>query len=81
MRRFIPDARAVRRGARIVIIRHDDREAQLEDEGGAFCIHFRAGDGAITMSGLVDRDRRDVHTTSTMAHSVAGFFDAKFTRA
>jgi hypothetical protein len=33
------------------------------------------------MSGLVDRDRRDAHTTSTLAHSVAGFFDARFTRA
>jgi hypothetical protein len=33
------------------------------------------------MSSLVDRDRRDAHTTSTLAHSVSGFFDARFTRA
>jgi hypothetical protein len=81
VRVFLPDARAVRKGARLVIIRHGELEARLEDDGGAFCISFRAGDSATTMSSLVDRDRRDAHTTSTLAHSVAGFFDAKFTRA
>ena len=80
VRRYLPDARAVRKGLRLVIIRHGELEAQLVDDGGAFCISFRAGD-AKTMSGLVDRDRRDAHTTSTLAHSIAGFFDAKFTRA
>jgi hypothetical protein len=30
---------------------------------------------------LVDRDRRDAFTVGNMAQSVAGFFDAKFTRA
>jgi hypothetical protein len=80
VRRYLPDARAVRKGARLVIIRHGELEARLVDDGGAFCISFRAGD-AKTMSSLVDRDRRDAHTTSTLAHSVAGFFDAKFTRA
>jgi hypothetical protein len=59
VRRYLPDARAVRKGHRRVIIRHGDREAQLDDDGGAFCIRFRAGDSATTMSGLVDRDRRD----------------------
>jgi hypothetical protein len=76
----LPDARAVRRGARVVIIRHGELEAHLVDNGSAFVISFRAG-GAKTMSSLVDRDRRDAHTTSTLAHSIAGFFDAKFTRA
>jgi hypothetical protein len=83
VRRFIPEARAVRKGARTVIIRHGELEAHLVDDGGAFVISFRsfrAGDSAITMSSLVDRDRRNAHTTSTLAHSVAGFFDAKFTR-
>jgi hypothetical protein len=80
VRRYLPDARAVRKGARIVIIRHGGREAHLEDDRGAFCIRFRARDSAVTMSGLVDRERRDAHTTSTLAHSVAGFFDPKFTR-
>jgi hypothetical protein len=80
VRRYLPDARAVRKGARVVIIRHVDREARLEDDGGAFVISFSAGDSAITMSGLVDRDRRDAFTTSTMAHSVAGYFDSRFTR-
>jgi hypothetical protein len=42
--RYLPDARAVRKGARLVMIRHGDREARLEDDGGAFCIRFRAGD-------------------------------------
>jgi hypothetical protein len=80
VRRYLPDARAVRKGSRLVIIRHGELEARLVDDGGAFCISFRASD-AKTMSSLVDRDRRDAHTTSTLAHSVAGFFDAKFTRA
>ena len=51
VRARLPDARAVRKGPRLVIIRHADREAQLVDDGGAFCISFRAGDCAITMSG------------------------------
>jgi hypothetical protein len=80
VRRYLPDARAVRKGGRRVIIRHGDREAQLVDDGGAFVISFAAGEGAKTMSSLVDRDRRDAHTTSTLAH-IAGFFDARFTRA
>jgi hypothetical protein len=79
VRRYLPDARAVRKGARTVIIRHGELEAHLVDDGGAFVISFRAGE-AKTMSSLVDRDRRDAYTTSTMAHSIAGFFDAKFTR-
>jgi hypothetical protein len=81
VRRYLPDARAARKGPRLVIIRHADLEARLTNDGGAFCISFRAGDSATTMSGLVDRDRRDAHTTSTLAHSVAGFFDARFTQA
>jgi hypothetical protein len=80
VRRYLPDARAVRKGARTVIIRHGDLEAHLVDDGGAFVISFRAGD-AKTMSSLVDRDQRDAFTVSNLAHSVAGFFDAKFTRA
>jgi hypothetical protein len=80
VRTYLPNARASRKGSRLVIIRHGELEARLVDDGGAFCISFRAGD-AKTMSGLVDRDRRDAHTTLTLAHSIAGFFDAKFTRA
>jgi hypothetical protein len=81
VRRYLPDARAVRRGTRVVIIRHGDREAQLEDDGGAFVVRFRAGDSAVTMSGLVDRDRRDAFTVRNLSQSVAGYFDARFTRA
>jgi hypothetical protein len=79
VRARLPYARAVRKGPRLVIIRHADREAQLVDDGGAFCISFRGGDSAITMSGLVDRDRRDAFTVRNLAHSVSGFFDARFT--
>jgi hypothetical protein len=81
VRSRIPEIRATRKGHRHVIIRHGASEAHLEDDGSAFCIRFRAGDSATTMSGLVDRDRRDAHTTSTLAHSVSGFFDARFTLA
>ncbi len=81
VRRYLPDVRTVRRGSRLVIIRHGGSEARLADDGGAFVIRFGAGDSAVTMSSLVDRDRRDAHTTSTLAHSVAGFFDARFTHA
>jgi hypothetical protein len=81
VRRYLPDARAVRKGARLVVIRHGKLEAHLEDDGGAFCIHFRAGDSAVTMSGLVDRDRRDAFTVGNLSRSIAGYFDARFTRA
>jgi hypothetical protein len=50
------------RGHRLVIVRHAGREARLEDDREAFCISFRASDTAATMSGLVDRDRRDAFT-------------------
>jgi hypothetical protein len=62
VRRYLPDARAARKGPRLVIIRYGELEARLVDDGGAFCISFRAGDSAVTMSGLVDRDRRDSYT-------------------
>jgi hypothetical protein len=78
IRRYLPDARAVRKGHRQVVIRHSGREAQLEDDGGAFVVRFRAGDSAVTMSGLVDRDRRDTFTVANLSHSVAGFFDGRF---
>jgi hypothetical protein len=81
VRRYLPDARAVRKGARTVVIRHGDREAQLADDGGAFVMSFRAAGTQTTMSSLVDRDRRDAFTVRNLSRSIAGFFDAKFTRA
>jgi hypothetical protein len=42
VRRYLPDAWAVRKGARTVIIRRGEREAQLVDDGGAFVISFTA---------------------------------------
>jgi hypothetical protein len=82
VRSRIPEIRATRKGHRHVIIRHGEQlEAHLEDDGGAFCIRFRAGDSTVTMSSLVDRDRRDAFTVGNLSQSVAGFFDARFTRA
>jgi hypothetical protein len=81
VRSRIPEIRATRKGHRHVIIRHGEQlEAHLEDDGSAFVITFHAG-GAKTMSSLVDRDRRDAYTVRNLAHSVAGFFDARFTRS
>jgi hypothetical protein len=57
VRRYLPDARAVRKGHRMVIIRHGDREAQLVDDG-SFRISFSSTAIATTMASLVD-DRRD----------------------
>jgi hypothetical protein len=39
VRVFLPDVRAVCKGARVVVIRHGDREARLEADG-SFCITF-----------------------------------------
>jgi hypothetical protein len=36
VRAYLPDARAVRKGSRLVIVRHDEREAHLVEDGGAF---------------------------------------------
>jgi hypothetical protein len=70
VRAYLPDAKAVRKGRRLVIIRHAGREAHLVDDGGAFCISFDAGDGSTTMSSLVDRDRRDAFTVRNLSQSV-----------
>jgi hypothetical protein len=68
MRRNIPDARAVRKGAGVVIIiRHGGDEAWLMNEASAFVIMFRRGDGILTMSSLVDRDRWDAFTASNLS--------------
>jgi hypothetical protein len=68
VRAFLPDVRAARKGARVVIIRHGDREARLE-AGGSFWITFPAGEMKTTMASLVD-DRRDSFTVSNLAHSI-----------
>jgi hypothetical protein len=60
VRAFLPDVRAARKGARVVVIRHGDREARLE-AGGSFWITFPAGEMKTTMASLVD-DRRDSYT-------------------
>jgi hypothetical protein len=60
VRAFLPDVRAARKGARVVVIRHGDREARLE-AGGSFWITFPVGEMKTTMASLVD-DRRDSYT-------------------
>jgi hypothetical protein len=67
VRRYLPGARAVRKGARTVIVRHGEREAQLVDDDDAFVISFTAGDMKTTMSSLIDRDRRDAHRSAGRA--------------
>ncbi len=78
VRRFIPDARAVRKGSRLVIIRHADREARLRDDGPEFWITFSAGSVATTMASMYDT-RCDLFTVKNFARSIAGYFDARFT--
>jgi hypothetical protein len=68
VRAFLPDVRAARKGARVVVIRHGDREARLE-AGGSFWITFPASAMKTTMASLVD-DRRDSFTVSNLAHSI-----------
>jgi hypothetical protein len=83
VRRYLPDARAVRKGPRLVIIRHGDREAHLKQDDGpawSFWITFPSATMATTMASLVD-DRRDAFTVKNLSQSVAGYFDARFTRA
>jgi hypothetical protein len=77
VRAFLPDARAVRKGARVVVIRHGDREARLE-AGGSFWIMFPSGEMKTTMASLVDDSPRLVHGVESGA--LAGYFDSRFTR-
>src|ERR1035438_6420655 len=79
VRRYLPDARAVRQGPRLVIIRHGDREAHLKQDDGpawSFWITFPSATMATTMASLVD-DRRDAFTVKNLSQSVAGYFDAR----
>jgi hypothetical protein len=59
-----------------------DREAQLKQDGPSwsFWITFPLATVATTMASLVD-DRRDDFTVKNLSQSVAGYFDARFTRA
>jgi hypothetical protein len=70
VRAFLPDATAVRKGRRLVIIRHGDRAAMLANDG-SFWVTFTADDLNIktTMCSLVD-DRRDEFTAGNLAHSI-----------
>lgn len=78
VRVFLPDARAVlRRGQQLVVIRHGDREAHA---AWSFWITFSAAGMATTMASLVD-DRKDAFTVRNLSQSIAGYFDARFTRA
>jgi hypothetical protein len=80
-RDYLPDIRAVRKGV-TVIIRHGDRETRLSMDGSssACWITFTSTTIATTMASLFD-DRRDDFTVNNLAHTIAGYFDARFTRA
>jgi hypothetical protein len=79
---YLPDIRAVRKGSRLVIIRHGEREAHLKIDGSssACWITFTSATIATTMASLYD-ERRDDFTVNNLAHTIAGYFDARFTRA
>ena len=80
VRSRLPEIRATRKGHRHVILRHGDgREAHLRDDG-SFWITFTSATVATTMASMFD-DRRDAFTVRNLAQSVAGYFDARFTRA
>jgi hypothetical protein len=72
VRRYLPAARAARRGRSHVIIRHDGREAHLRDEGSVCTITFAASSLGSTMASLSDQ-RRDAFTARNLAESIAGF--------
>jgi hypothetical protein len=80
VRAFLPNATAERKGRRLVLIRHGDHAALLANDA-SFWVTFTAGDMNIkkTMCSFVD-DRRDEFTAANLAHSIAGYFDARFTR-
>jgi hypothetical protein len=79
-RDYLPDIRAVRKGSRLVVIRHGEREARLSMDGASCWITFTSTTIATTMASLFD-DRRDDFTVDNLAHTIAGYFDARFTRA
>jgi hypothetical protein len=60
VRTYLPDIRAVRKGSRLVVIRHGDREARLSMDGAssACWITFTSSTAATTMASLFD-ERRD----------------------
>jgi hypothetical protein len=77
VRTYLPEVRAARKGTSHVIIRHGEREAHLRDDG-SFWIRFSSPTVATTMASMFD-DRRDAFTVGNLAHSIAGYFDARFT--
>jgi hypothetical protein len=79
VRAFLPDAAAVCKGRRLVVIRHGDRAALLANDG-SFWVTFTAGDDMMTtMASLVD-ERHDAFTVGNLAYSIAAYFDSRFTR-
>jgi hypothetical protein len=78
VREYLPDVRAVRKGSRLVIIRHGEREARLSMDGSSCWITF-ASTTVTTMASLFD-DRRDDFTVNNLGRTIARYFDARFTR-
>jgi len=80
VRAFLPDVKAVRRGPKLVILCYGELGAQLCDEDDVYWIKFSAGSVALTMASMFD-PRRDAFTVGNFAKSIAGYFDARFSRA
>jgi len=82
VRDYLPDIRASRKGSTLVIIRHGERESRLSvDDASAACWITFASTTTITttVASLFD-DRRDDSTVINLAHTIAGYSDARFTR-
>jgi len=77
----LPEIKTTRSGdpVRVVRWRYDGRTATLTDEGGAFRFTFQS-EGGGNMASLYAGDRKDDFVACNLAKSVAGFFDAKFSR-
>lgn len=69
VRRYLPSARAARRGRSLVIIRYDGREAHLHDKGSVCTVTFVASSPGATMASRSDQ-RRDSFTTRNLAKSI-----------
>ena len=74
----VRDVAAVKRGRRVVVWRHRDREATVTDEGAVRWVTFSGG---ATMMPPLAVERHDAFTARNVARTLAGFFDASLSRA
>jgi hypothetical protein len=76
LRRRLPEVKATTNGRDRVTWRYDGKEVTAHNDRGCYMIRLDPRFG-----GLQDAERHDEHTATTCALTVAGFFDARFTRA